>query len=62
MLVTHGPRLPTCALQQVGSYLSYTDRDVNVAAKAAHDPKRTSVCNQRPCLFSKLCPAVLSSR
>ena len=31
---THGPTLPTWALQQVGSYPGYTGRDANVVAKA----------------------------
>jgi hypothetical protein len=35
-----GPRLPTWALQQVGSYLGYTGRDANVVAEAALDPNR----------------------
>ena len=35
---THGPTLPTWALQQVGSYLGYTGRDPNLVAKAARDP------------------------
>ena len=35
---THGPTLPTCALQQVVGYLGYTGRDANVDAKAARDP------------------------
>jgi hypothetical protein len=52
-----GPRLPTWALQQVGSYLGYTGRDVNVVAKAALDPIRTLVqmlrCKQQS---YNLCP------
>jgi hypothetical protein len=34
-----GPRLPTWAVQQVGSYLGYTGRDVDVVMTAAHDPE-----------------------
>ena len=34
-----GPKLPTCALQQVGSYLGYTGRQAHVVGKAALDPK-----------------------
>jgi hypothetical protein len=37
-----GPRLPTWAMQQVGSYLGYTGRDANVSAEAALDPCRKS--------------------
>ena len=37
---THGPTLPTWALQQVGSYPGYAGRDPNLVAKAARDPKR----------------------
>jgi hypothetical protein len=33
-----GPRLPTCALQQVGSYLGYTGRDANILGNAGADP------------------------
>jgi hypothetical protein len=36
-----GPRRPTWAGPQVGSYLGKTGRDANVVAKAAHDPKPT---------------------
>jgi hypothetical protein len=36
-----GPGLPTCALQQVGSYLGYTGRAANIVAEAAPDPKRS---------------------
>src|SRR6266446_10368945 len=36
-----GPTLSTLALQQVGSYLGYTGRNANGAAKAARDPERT---------------------
>jgi len=43
MLVTHGPTLPTWALQQVVGYLGYTGRDANIAAKAARDPNRLFV-------------------
>jgi len=35
-----GPTLSTLALQQVGSYLGYTGRNANGAAKAARDPYR----------------------
>jgi hypothetical protein len=35
-----GPRLPTWALQQVGSYLGYTGHQINVVVTAARDPKR----------------------
>jgi hypothetical protein len=35
--LTVGPRLPTLALQQVGSYPAYTGRDVNIVGTAAHD-------------------------
>jgi hypothetical protein len=42
MLVTHGPGLPTCALQQVGSYLGYTGHQINVVVTAARDPKQTA--------------------
>ena len=35
-----GPVLPTCAMQQVGSYLGYTGLDVGVVARAASDPLR----------------------
>ncbi len=38
----YGPRLPTCALQQVGSYLGYTGHQINVVVTAARDPERTS--------------------
>jgi hypothetical protein len=38
----HGPRLPTWALQQVGSYLGYTGRQINVVVTAASDPTRSS--------------------
>jgi hypothetical protein len=41
MLVTHGPRLPTLALQQHGSYQGNTGRDANAVATAAHDPLQT---------------------
>jgi hypothetical protein len=37
-----GPRLPTLAVQQVGSYLGYTGRDADILGEAALDPKRTS--------------------
>jgi hypothetical protein len=33
MLVTHGPILPTLAMQQVGSFLRYTGRDENAVSK-----------------------------
>jgi hypothetical protein len=36
-----GPRLPTCAAQQAGSYLAYTDRDAEAAATGAPDPNET---------------------
>jgi hypothetical protein len=36
-----GPILPTLALQQVGSYLKYTDRDANIVATAARDAYQT---------------------
>jgi len=32
-----GPTLPSSAVQQVGSYLTYTGRDANVVVKAARD-------------------------
>jgi len=35
---SHGPMLPTWAMQQVGSFLGYTGRGANVVAKAAHGP------------------------
>jgi hypothetical protein len=35
------PGLPTWALQQVGSYLGYTDRDAEAAATVAPDPEPT---------------------
>jgi len=38
----YGPTLPTWALHQVGSFLGYTGRTPNVAAKAARDPQQTS--------------------
>jgi hypothetical protein len=38
---THGPTLPTWAMQQVGGYLGYTGRTANVVAKAAREPERT---------------------
>jgi hypothetical protein len=36
-----GPGLPTGAMQQVGSYLGYTNRAAHVLGKAAPDPERT---------------------
>jgi hypothetical protein len=36
-----GPRLPTWAAQQVGSYPGYTGRTAKVVAKAARDPQET---------------------
>jgi hypothetical protein len=39
---THGPSLPTCAVQQVGGCLGYGGRGISVNEKAAHDPKRKS--------------------
>jgi hypothetical protein len=41
MLVTHGPTLPTWALQQVVGYVRHTGRDANVVAKAARDSKQS---------------------
>jgi hypothetical protein len=41
-----GPILPTCAVQQVGSYLGYSGHDAKVVATAAHDPKRTLVTHR----------------
>jgi hypothetical protein len=35
----YGPHLPTCALQQVGSFLGYTGHQINVVVTAARDPK-----------------------
>jgi hypothetical protein len=35
MLVTHGPRLPTCVVQQVVGYLGYTGCDANILREAA---------------------------
>src|SRR5258707_586240 len=37
---THGPTLPSSAVQQVGSYLRCTGRSADVVGKAAFDPKR----------------------
>ena len=34
------PRLPTWALQQLGSYMGYNGRDADILAKAAVDPFR----------------------
>ena len=46
-----GPRLPTWALQQVGSYLGYTGHQINVVVTAARDPNQTNAvsecCNAR---------------
>jgi hypothetical protein len=36
-----GPGLPTCAVQQVGSYLGYSGRGATAFGKAARDPKLT---------------------
>src|SRR5258708_7023888 len=44
-----GPRLPTCALQQVGSYLGYSVCGADAFGKAALDPAGD-------------CPAVVSGR
>jgi hypothetical protein len=33
-----GPRLPTCAVQQVGTYLGYSGRGANAFGKAALSP------------------------
>ena len=38
-----GPRLPTCTLQQVVSYLRQTGHHASVVVSAAYDPKATSV-------------------
>ena len=38
---SYGPTLPTCALQQVGSYLGYISGDADIVAEAAHDPQET---------------------
>jgi hypothetical protein len=35
---TSGPRLPTCAVQQVGSWLGYSGHQINVVVAAAHGP------------------------
>jgi hypothetical protein len=32
------PILPTCAVQQVGSYLGYSGHQINVVVTAASDP------------------------
>jgi hypothetical protein len=36
-----GPRLPTWALQQDGSYLGYSGHQINVVVTAARDPEPT---------------------
>jgi hypothetical protein len=38
MISAYGPRLTTCTLQQVVSYLGYTGHQTNVVVTAAHDP------------------------
>jgi len=38
------PSPPTCAVQQVGSYLRYSSRGANAFGKAARDPFRTCRC------------------
>jgi hypothetical protein len=38
-----GPRLPTWALQQVGSYLGHTGYQINMVVTAARDPKLSFV-------------------
>src|SRR5215472_10860136 len=42
MMLALGPRLPSWAVRQVGSYLGYTGRAADVAATSAVDPKLTS--------------------
>jgi hypothetical protein len=42
MLVTYGPRLTTCALQQVISYLGYSGHQINVMNTAARDLMRNN--------------------
>jgi len=37
-----GPRLPSWAVRQVGSYLGYTGRSADVVARAALDPEQNS--------------------
>src|SRR5713101_5468063 len=38
LMSANGPGLPTCALQQVGSYLGYTGHQIDVVVTAARDP------------------------
>src|SRR5262245_30488488 len=37
------PTPPTCAAQQIGSYLGYSGRGANTFGKAARDPNRKSL-------------------
>jgi hypothetical protein len=54
MLVTHGPMLPTCALQQVVSFLGYTGRAAEEKKNDANDPFQT--CTPR--MLSRLIQAL----
>src|SRR5262245_48597477 len=42
MHIASGPRLPTWALQQVGSYRGYTGYQINIVAAAAGGPMRSN--------------------
>jgi hypothetical protein len=49
-------RLPTWALQQVGSYLEYAGRNADIVAEAARDPLLTWLCSMDQTRVQALVP------
>ncbi len=47
MISAYGPRLPTWAVQQIGSYRGYTGRDANALGNAALGPSCAREKNAR---------------